>query len=328
MKGTQVYDNNYISLINKVINNSTYNELLIGFKNASTKLSVSSIYRYINHINNFLLSIDYKYGNEITFDEYTNYLDNISQKTPSYQIQVYSALKKFSKYLYRSKRTSEDIMQNIDRPIFYEKEETIAKRNKAFLTKEETVYYISCVKNGVGSKKQKSFMKKETERDLAIIEIFLNTGMRCSGLYKLDISNLNLDNGKLITTEKGNKVKEYTLSPEIIPDIKKWIIKRNELLNNHTEEALFLSREGKRLSVRSISNLVNKYAIDIDDKNITPHKLRATFGTTLLNETGDIYFTQEAMGHQDPKTTELYMRGQNEKNQKKVANIMSNIFIN
>ena len=75
----------------------------------------------------------------------------------------------------------------------------------------------------------------------------------------------------------------------------------------------------------SISRVVKKYASEISNKNITPHKLRATYGTQLLKATNDIYFVQDCMGHSNPKTTELYIRGQKQENRKKASEIMSKI---
>ena len=64
--------------------------------------------------------------------------------------------------------------------------------------------------------------------------------------------------------------------------------------------------------------------VDIDGKNITPHKLRATYGTQLYNKTGDIYFVQECMGHSNPKVTELYVRDKKE-NTKRAGDIMDKL---
>lgn len=74
----------------------------------------------------------------------------------------------------------------------------------------------------------------------------------------------------------------------------------------------------------SISRAVNKYSITIKGKHITPHKLRATYGTQLYNITKDIYFVQQCMGHSNPKTTELYVREDN-KDRKKASDIMSGL---
>ena len=76
----------------------------------------------------------------------------------------------------------------------------------------------------------------------------------------------------------------------------------------------------------SIYRVVNKYASNIKGKHITPHKLRATYGTQLYEATKDIYFVQECMKHSNPKTTELYIRG-NKNQTKKASDIMRSITI-
>ena len=75
----------------------------------------------------------------------------------------------------------------------------------------------------------------------------------------------------------------------------------------------------------TIYRIVNKYAKDIEGKHITPHKLRATYGTHLYDKTKDVYLVQSCMGHSNPKTTEMYIRGQNNNNRKTAADIMSKI---
>ena len=70
------------------------------------------------------------------------------------------------------------------------------------------------------------------------------------------------------------------------------------------ENALFLSMQNKRIGVRSVENLVKKYAKTVTNlKNITPHKLRSTYGTNLYRETGDIYLVADVLGHKDVNTT-------------------------
>lgn len=80
------------------------------------------------------------------------------------------------------------------------------------------------------------------------------------------------------------------------------------------------------MSQQSISNVTQKYGNALKDINITPHKLRATFGTQLQAMTGDIYLTKEAMGHSNIATTELYVRGQERVSQQKASDAMQILF--
>ena len=89
------------------------------------------------------------------------------------------------------------------------------------------------------------------------------------------------------------------------------------------EEALFLSMQMKRISVRSVEKLVKKYASRVTTlKKITPHKLRSTYGTALYQETGDIYLVADVLGHKDVNTTRKHYSAQNEQRKRKAANIV------
>ena len=123
--------------------------------------------------------------------------------------------------------------------------------------------------------------------------------------------------------DKGSKIHKYILPHKTMKALQEWIIKRQELLDNEKEKALFISKYKTRISQCAISNLVKKYTADIEGKHITPHKLRATFGTHLYNETRDIKFVQDQMGHSSPKITEIYIRGNQDADRKKASDIMS-----
>ena len=158
-----------------------------------------------------------------------------------------------------------------------------------------------------------------------MINIFLNTGMRCSALYKLDVDNINFETKTLVVLDKGSKLQVYDLSDDTLEMIVKWLDKRSIILGDQIEEALFISNQRRRMTQTSIGRIVHKYAQEIPGKNITPHKLRATYGTQLYEHTHDIYFVQECMGHNNPKTTELYIRGQKDGTRKKALEIMTKV---
>ena len=78
------------------------------------------------------------------------------------------------------------------------------------------------------------------------------------------------------------------------------------------------------MTENSISDVTKKYAFTIKGKNISPHKLRATYGTMLYNKTKDLYFVQKCMKHSSPKTTEIYIRGEGKENAE-ASEIMSKL---
>ena len=235
---------------------------------------------------------------------------------------VFYALKKFSEYLAFSNKNSLNPMQKIKPPKKIELIETKQKREVGFLTKEEVNITLDTVKNGTGSYRAQSLQKNWRERDMAIIYIFLATGMRCSALIKLDLNNINWEDSTIVTIDKGNKVHKYILSENVKKILEMWVQKREMLLEGKEEEALFISNKKKRIGTTTVADIVKKYSSRIEGKHITPHKLRATFGTHLYNETRDIKFVQDQMGHSNPQTTELYIRGNQDADRKKASDIM------
>lgn len=324
MNGVEFYSSKIEDRINNLIQENEIDmPYLRGFYYfIKDSLTESSAYKYLGHVIRFMNDIE-KNIYDIEIDDYLYYLGNTNRgKSSSYQITVYSALKKFSEYLYITKKNSLNGMEYVKRPKFKESEQTIKKREIGYLDRNEIKTYIATVKNGIGSNFAKARQEKWKDRDLAIILIFLTTGIRCSALFKLDVSNIDFDRHILMVTDKGNKVIEYLLDSEVEKIIKEWLSQREKIITDNNQ-ALFISNMKKRMSVEAISLIVKKYSINIDGKHITPHKLRATYGTQLYNETHDIRFVQSCMNHNSPKTTELYIRGNQDMDKQRAAQIVS-----
>ena len=320
--GLQEFNKKYIDRINKVLKNQP--DYIVGFVNYMSDSALTTKYAYMRDVINFINKVN-KPIEELTFDDFSNYISGLEYKengelvTSSYRVKIYSALKKFNEYLYTTKKISQNYMLYIKKPKTIESQSTILKREKGFLTKNEISKYIHTVeRNNINKYRQVGHIWNQ--RDMAIIKVFLNTGIRCSALSKLYIASINFNDKTLIVTDKGGKVNEHDLTDDVLDELKEWIsIRKNDIKDNST--ALFISNRKRRMDSTSIYNVVKKYSKNISGKNITPHKLRATYGTQLDNETGDIYFVQECMGHSNPKTTELYVRDKKE-NRKKASDIM------
>lgn len=324
MNGEKEYKDKIVSRIQSILSANPEKDYLSGFYYFIHKASSSTAYNYVNCILRYMETTQ-KNVEDLTLDDYTKYLIAMKDMTSSYQITVYSALKKFSTYLYASGKNMLNPMQYVDRPTFEERPDKEEKRNKGFLDKNEIQEYISAVENGVGSFRAMAKQEAWKERDLAIVLIFLTTGMRCSALFKLDVDSIDFKTKTLITRDKGGKILKHALSNDVIIKINEWLEKRMKLLCGKEEDALFISNQRTRMDQSSIARVVKKYAANIDGKEITPHKLRATYGTQVYAATGDLYLTQKAMGHSNPKTTEIYIRGQEEKNRETAAAIMSSL---
>ena len=327
MNGNEVYDNKFESMVKKLFNEHRSKRYLRGFYNYMNSMSRATAYTYLTCVCNFLEHVGHDPKN-LSLDDYTEYMSLIKGKTASYQITVYSALKKFSVYLYASHYSNEDTMKYVSRPKFREGTTTKKKREIGYLTSEEIKIYLQRVNVGL---KYTNIMYKDDYknwralRDKVIILTFLNTGLRCSAVYKLNVDSIDLENKVLVTIDKGEKIQEYDLSDSMCDLFKEWLSIRNEICKDKHEDALFLSPTMNRLGTDAIYDIVKKYSMDINGKNITPHKLRATYGTELYRQTKDLYFVQSCMGHSSPKTTELYIRGESKSNRKKASSIMSDI---
>ncbi len=323
MKGIKAYNLQNEKYTTKILKSNQDKPYLIGFSNFVGNLSSSTIYRYTEHAANFMKYAD-KNVSDLTLDDYLGYMSLLKDKTSSYQIAAYSALKKFSKYLAASGRNISNPMQHVSRPKFIESQETKAKREIGYLETDEIKTFINAVKKGSGNKKSK-YEKKMNVRDITIVLILLNTGMRCSALWKLNVEDLDFENKRLVITDKGSKVITYDISDELIECIRKWLKVRETILNGVDEDALFVSSQKTRLDQSVIRKTIKKYSSSIEGKNISPHKLRATFGTQVYKNTNDIYLTQMAMNHSSPKVTEMYIRGQSDKSKKVASDIMSKL---
>lgn len=323
MNGNDIYDNNYRKKISYLIKNNKDKPYLAGFA-AFINKSSSTVFNYLSYAIAFVNQIN-KNVEDLELDDYTGYLYNLNNKSSSYKITIYSMLKKFSLYLKASGKNNRDPMQYVERPKFSESETTKNKREIGYLNTREIHKYIENIDKGAGTHRAKARQENWKSRDKAIILILLSTGMRCSALYKLNIDSINFEEQTLTTIDKGNKYRKFELSDELIEIIREWIRDREILLGDKEEEALFISNRKNRMTQYSISEVVNKYAYNITGKHITPHKLRATYGTQLYSKTGNLYMVQECMGHSNPKTTELYIRGQKNETSKAAADIMKNI---
>lgn len=329
MESTGLAEDNrrYQNKINNILKEkSTY---IVGFSSYISGMALRTQYTYLNYVIRFM-SETRKEEKDLIFQDFVIYLaklqykENGQETVSSYQIAVYSALKLFSKYLNINKVIAEDYMANINKPKRKEKQRTIERREKSYLTPEETKTYLYNVDHKLTDKTRKP-SAIWSQRDIAVIKLFLSTGVRCAALSRIDINNLNMHDGTLMVTDKGEKVIKFILIPQVVDELRKWLEFRRELVMAQTIPALFLSKNGKRLSTNAISDITKKYACNIEGKTISPHKLRATYGTRLYNETGDIVLVQKNLYHASINTTLLYVRGIEEKAQRESAEIMKNI---
>jgi len=170
------------------------------------------------------------------------------------------------------------------------------------------------------SEHQKKYNENFKTRDNAIISLFLTTGIRVSECVGLNVDDINFNlNSFRVTRKGGNQVILY-FGEETAEILKNYLLYRETLQIPREEQALFISSQKKRMSVRSMEYLVKKYAkVATPLKKITPHKLRSTYGTNLYRETKDIYVVAEVLGHKDVNTTKKHYAAMSEDVKKSVA---------
>lgn len=241
-------------------------------------------------------------------EEYTEYLKyrdtdgkKISNKENAIKRKI-STLKSVFKYFYRTEKISENIMERVQLPKLHSKE--IIR-----LDIDEVAMMIDEAERGEGlSDRQRAYHGKTKVRDVALLSLLLGTGIRVSECVGLDISDVDFKNNGILIHRKGGKEVTVYFSDEVKEALQNYYDERVLILEESGHEgAFFLSMQNKRLSVRSVENLVKKYAKIISPlKKITPHKLRSTYGTNLYKETGDIYLVADVLGHSDVNTTKKH----------------------
>lgn len=209
-----------------------------------------------------------------------------------------SSLRSFFLYLHKHEYIENNPTVLIESPKLREK--PIIR-----LEADEVVKFLDSVEYGNNlTKRQMELHGNSKERDLAIITLLLGTGIRVSECVGIDIKDIDFEESRILITRKGRKEQYVYFGSEVEKCLLVYmeVRKQIETILGH-EEAFFLSNQRKRISVRSIENLVKKYSEGvIFSKKISPHKLRSTYGTELYRETGDIYLCAEALGHKSVET--------------------------
>lgn len=143
-------------------------------------------------------------------------------------------------------------------------------------------------------------------RDLAMLELTYSSGLRLAELVSVDIVDLDMQAGTLNVVGKGRKERIVPVGSKAIAAIEKWINARSELVKAESQ-ALFLSKQGKRISHRSVQARFKRLAQEKGlNQHLHPHKLRHSFASHMLESSGDLRAVQELLGHADISTTQIY----------------------
>ncbi len=145
-------------------------------------------------------------------------------------------------------------------------------------------------------------------RDRCMLELLYATGLRVSELVSLTVQQVNLRQGVVRVTGKGNKERLVPLGEEASLWIEKYLSSsRNEILNNKMSDALFPSKRSKAMTRQTFWYMIKRYAVVAGiNKTLSPHVLRHAFATHLINHGADLRVVQMLLGHSDISTTQIY----------------------
>ncbi len=245
------------------------------------------IYKYLEYMEskNISSALDISYNNLL---DYLKYLDDNKYEVSSVARKIVS-IKAFHKYLSENYNVV-DISTKINTPRFYRKLPNI-------LTIEE-------VDNLLDIKLDTPF----DYRNKAMLELMYSSGLRVSELINLELSDIDLNNNYVRCFGKGSKERIVPIGEYSSKYLSIYINEyRDSMKKGYYTEKIFLNNHGKEMTRQGFFKIIKKIAKDKDiNKNITPHMLRHSFATHLLNNGADLRTIQEMLGHSSISTTQIY----------------------
>lgn len=264
-----------------------YIEKFIRYLEIEKNYSQHTILNYrldLEGFKNFLGAVDLERVDYLVLRKYLASLKekNLTNRTVNRHL---SSLRSFFRFLIREGYLKTNPILSISSP----KQE---KHLPAFLTEEE----VSRLIDSVIPKDERGL------RDRAVLETFYSTGMRISELAGLDAEEVDFIGGIVKVMGKGKKERILPIGDQAISAIRAYLDKRRK-----QADALFLNKGGRRISTRGIRNIVQKYIRLAGIKQgVSPHTLRHSFATHLLNRGADLRSVQELLGHVNLSTTQIY----------------------
>lgn len=227
-----------------------------------------------------------------------------------------ASLRSFYNYFFRNELIEKNPAALVPMPKLHQKE--IIR-----LDADEVAILLDTVESGEKLTKQQLHYHQKTKiRDVALLTLLLGTGIRVSECVGIDLQDIDFKNNGIKIRRKGGYETVIYFGEEVETALLDYLEQRHHMIpaSGH-EDALFLSMQNKRISVRAVEKLVKKYSSLVTNlKKITPHKLRSTYGTSLYRETGDIYLVADVLGHKDVNTTRKHYAAIEDERRRKAAN--------
>ena len=275
-------------------------KLFLEFLQKDKKLSNNTLQSYkrdITQYESYINEENLQYL-KVTKDDIKKYLENlknIGKKTSTISRNL-ASIRSFYQYLVRTKKIKEDPTEGIQSP-------KVEKRGPSVLSSKEVELLLE----------QPKAVDLKGIRDKAMLEFAYATGMRVTEIISLNVDDVNLEEG-FVTCRNAGKQRNIPLGKIALKTVKEYIEEaRDILIKSEDEEALFVNINGKRLTRQGFWKIIKYYKEQAHiTKDITPHVLRHSFATHLLQNGADLKAIQIMLGHSDISSTQVYMQFQDE----------------
>ena len=275
-------------------------KLFFEFLENDKKLSNNTLQSYKRDLKQFKRFIEacevpYNRVDEETMKEYIQELEELGKK-PSTISRCIASIRSFYQYAMKKGKVKKDPTRNIQSP-------KVEKRVPCVLTSKEVELLLDQPKD----------IDLKGTRDKAMLEFAYATGMRVTEIISLDIDDINFEEG-YVNCRNANKPRIIPLGKLSLKALKEYTEQaRNILIKDDKEKALFVNVNGQRLTRQGFWKIIKYYKDQAHiTKDITPHVLRHSFATHLLQNGADLKSIQTMLGHSDISSTQVYMQFQDE----------------
>ena len=264
------------------------------------KLSENTLQSYKRDLKQFrryleACEIHYNRVKEEDIKDYIRELQEDGKKASSIS-RCIASIRSFYQYILKRKKIKQDPTANIQSP-------KIEKRIPNVLTSNEVALLLDQPKN----------VNLKGTRDKAMLEFAYATGMRVTEIISLNVEDINLETG-YATCRNGKKERTVPIGNMSLKSLKDYMSNaRNTMIKDENEKALFVNVNGERLTRQGFWKIIKYYKEQAHiEKDITPHVLRHSFATHLLQNGADLKSIQTMLGHSDILSTQVYMQFQDE----------------
>ena len=267
-------------------------KLFFEFLENDKKLSDNTLQSYKRDIKQFK---DYSNITKEDMKEYIEHLQSIGKKASTIS-RCIASIRSFYQYELKNKKVEQDPTDQIQSP-------KIEKRVPSVLTSKEVALLLEQPKD----------VDLKGIRDKAMLEFAYATGMRVTEIISLNLEDVNIEEG-YVTCKNGSKQRNIPLGTMSLKALKEYIENaRGILIKDESEKSLFVNINGKRLTRQGFWKIIKYYKEQAHiTKDITPHVLRHSFATHLLQNGADLKAIQTMLGHSDISSTQVYMQFQDE----------------